>query len=228
MQNATLVGISAAATLLLNGMATDFDLNQIGGIDFARQFLGKSNVPAGIVGNDGHMVICNKAMEDFLGRKESQLRLLHFKDFTVKEYIEADLYHFNELLNGMLDHYDMTKAWERPDYTHAVGDMTVTPIAPNGKILGMHVTISPQHNVGLGKKILPISGLDDEHKVVTPLQSNERENILILMMRELVRVDKKWEFVLSFCVLMFFMWLFGGDGFEYLVDRFFPHPIASP
>lgn len=212
MENAISVGLSAASALLLRGMITQFDITKIGGIEFVREIIGGANEPAAIVLTDGHLYLCNKAMEEFLGRKESELRRLHFKDFTVDEYIDIDIFNFTELLDGRIDHYEVTKAWKKPDKSRAVGDMKVRPIAPGGEIMATYVTVRPQRQSITSQSPSPKAA---------PVPSG-KSSVIIHLVREIGMIQYKGKFAFAFFVVIACMWLFAGGGLEYLLDKFFP------
>jgi PAS domain S-box-containing protein len=92
----------------------------------ARQVLEKLVVPGLVVGADGRPLTANTAAESFLGRREDELQALPFPDFTLPQFVNADVAQFNELNDGHIPGYTFFKQWYRSDGAVVSGMMFVT------------------------------------------------------------------------------------------------------
>ena len=75
-----------------------------------------ATIGIGLAGTDGTFIRANQSMCDFLGRTEDELRTFGFRHVTHPDDLERDLLHFNEMLAGKRNTYQVEKR-----YIHADG-----------------------------------------------------------------------------------------------------------
>ena len=81
------------------------------GDTFLKDVFYKLDVPMAIVGADGKALHVNRAMERLLEYSESELRRMHFREFTADEDKDKDTELFQEILDGKRNDYWITKTW---------------------------------------------------------------------------------------------------------------------
>lgn len=92
-----------------------------------------SKLPRAIVSLEGLPLHVNQAMTLFLGYTEAQLQQMHFKDFTVEEYVGGDLQNFADLVAEKIKYYQYTKEWKHGQQGRVRGDMTCELLDVDGE-----------------------------------------------------------------------------------------------
>jgi hydrogenase-4 transcriptional activator len=77
----------------------------------------------------GKFLMVNHALARMLGYSQQELEGRHFAEITNKEDIEIDMDRFNQLVNGMIDHYNLEKRYRSKKGKIVWGSMAVTLIA---------------------------------------------------------------------------------------------------
>ena len=75
-----------------------------------------ATIGMGLAGTDGSFIRANPALCEFLGRTEAELRTIGFQHVTHPDDLQRDLKHFNEMLDGTRNAYQVEKR-----YVHADG-----------------------------------------------------------------------------------------------------------
>ena len=104
------------------------------------------DIPAAIVGLDEKVKYCNSHLTDFLKRDIAYLRQTPFTDFTLKEFIDKDVFLFHQVIDTSndLEYYQLTKGWRAGDESAVYADMTVIPIMSGGEVIFTFVKLEPQ------------------------------------------------------------------------------------
>ncbi len=74
----------------------------------------------------GDFIRVNKALSDFLGYCPEELIKLDFQHITHPDFLDSDLQHVNELIDGIYDSYQMEKMYLHKDGHTIWGKLTVT------------------------------------------------------------------------------------------------------
>ena len=74
----------------------------------------------------GDFIRVNKALSSFLGYSQEELVKLDFQDITHPDFLDNDLQHVSELIDGFYDSYQMEKLYVHKDGQTIWGKLTVT------------------------------------------------------------------------------------------------------
>lgn len=96
---------------------------------FEREAIGVS-----LTNLEGRLLASNPKLQEMMGYDEAELAGMNFTEFTHPEDIATDLNHFQELVSGKLDSYQMEKRYIRKDGRVVWGYLTVSLIRKTGKL----------------------------------------------------------------------------------------------
>jgi hydrogenase-4 transcriptional activator len=84
---------------------------------------------AAMTDRSGKIRMANHALSRMLGYSRQELESKHFTEITHSEDIAADMDRFNQLVGGMIDHYNLEKRYQSKKGNVIWGSMAVTLIA---------------------------------------------------------------------------------------------------
>lgn len=191
MGNQIYIGLTSGLITLLTGVTRleadgDEDILRI-----CKTFVKSSQLPAAIVGKDERVVVCNTALEKFIGRTQAQLQHLQFSEFTHPAYVEEDRIYFQKVFEPTVsfDNYKLWKIWLKPDNTNAQGLLEVYPLIKDGEVIFTLAIIHPDEKKPLREKM-------DDHK------SDADKNIILRAMAIFNESDSRLSLLLAICVFM--------------------------
>ena len=110
----------------------------------------RSPIAVCIVGLDGSWMFPHHKIAEWLGYTEQELNHLTFQDVTHPDDLEVDLEFVQEILNGKREWYQMEKRYIAKNGETIWVSLTVSPIAPEGKVLAF---VSQIENISDRKRI---------------------------------------------------------------------------
>jgi len=104
-----------------------------------------------LVDSAGRPIKANRALQQFLGYTEEELRGMAFAQFTHPDDLAADLVLYHELTGGKREHYQIEKRYLRKDGETVCARLTVSVVrAPDG---GLRYAISMVEDITEKKKL---------------------------------------------------------------------------
>ena len=115
-------------------------------LELAKLFVLNSTQPAAIVGTDRKLVLCNPALEEFIGWSERELKEMPFEEFTLPAYRNVDVTLFSQTIDPSTDlnKYSITKGWITRDSKHVFGLLNVFPVIKDDRVVFTIAMIKPQ------------------------------------------------------------------------------------
>ena len=131
-----------------------------------RQLFEWSCVATALVGADGRVRQCNRALEDLLGYHEADLRSMPFAHFTYPDDLVTDAVMFASLLRGERQGYTLEKRFVRKDGRIITGrlSMTIAANRDHGPVLAQVIDITAERRIH-----------DDRRKILHDLRERIKE-----------------------------------------------------